>query len=102
MGRTHSDLLITSEIDMANEITLHLTELIISILNLEKSVEEIDPNAPLFGEDGLGLDSIDILEISLAISKRYGFQLRSDDEDNQRIFSCLNSLAAHIALHRTK
>jgi acyl carrier protein len=55
----------------------------------------------LFGE-GLGLDSIDILELALVISKRYGFQLRSDNEDNTRIFVSLRTLAAHIASSRTK
>lgn len=92
----------TSTTEMTNDIALHLAELVVSILNLEESVDEIDPNTPLFGDAGLGLDSIDILEISLAVSKRYGFQLRSDDENNQRIFSSLNALAEHIALHRTK
>ncbi|MGV3628195.1 MAG: phosphopantetheine-binding protein [Betaproteobacteria bacterium] len=92
----------TSTIDMANEITLHLAELVVATLNLEQSADAIDPGTPLFGDTGLGLDSIDILEISLAVSKRYGFQLRSDDENNQRIFSSLNALAEHIALHRTK
>ena len=50
------------------------------------------PDAPLYGE-GLGLDSIDILEVALVVSQRYGFQLRSDDEDNVRIFRSLASLA---------
>ena len=70
-----------------------VAELIISALNLEMTTEEIEPDAPLFGE-GLGLDSIDILELALVISKRYGFQLRSDNEDNIRIFSSLRTLAA--------
>ena len=78
-----------------------VAELIISALNLEMTTEEIEPDAPLFGE-GLGLDSIDILELALVISKRYGFQLRSDNEDNTRIFSSLRTLAAHIASLRTK
>ena len=78
-----------------------LAELIISALNLEVSASEIEPDAPLFGE-GLGLDSIDILELALVISKRYGFQLRSDNEDNTRIFASLRTLAAHIASSRTK
>lgn len=78
-----------------------LAELIVTALNLEDvAPESIDPEAPLF-KTGLGLDSIDALEIALEISKRYGFQLRSDDENNQRIFSSLRSLAAHIAEHRT-
>ena len=87
---------------MANDIALHLAELVVETLNLDKSADAVDPGTPLFGNAGLGLDSIDILEISLAVSKRYGFQLRSDDGDNQRIFSSLNALAEHIALHRTK
>ncbi len=60
---------------------------------------EIDPDAPLFGE-GLGLDSIDALELSLAIGKRYGVQLKSDNDDNKRIFSSLRSLSAYIEQHR--
>jgi len=78
-----------------------LAELIISALNLEMAAGEIEPDAPLFGE-GLGLDSIDILELALVISKRYGFQLRSDNEDNTRIFASLRALAVHIATQRTK
>ena len=78
-----------------------VAELIISALNLEMTASEIEPDAPLFGE-GLGLDSIDILELALVISKRYGFQLRSDNEDNTRIFASLRTLAAHIAASRTK
>ena len=87
---------------MSNDIALHLAELVVETLNLDKSADAVDPGTPLFGNAGLGLDSIDILEISLAVSKRYGFQLRSDDGDNQRIFSSLNALAEHIALHRIK
>lgn len=77
-----------------------LAELIVTALNLEGTQpEDIDPEAPLF-KTGLGLDSIDALELALEISKRYGFQLRSDDENNVRIFSSLRSLAAHIEAHR--
>jgi acyl carrier protein len=77
-----------------------LAELIVSALNLEAvAPADIDPVAPLF-KTGLGLDSIDALELALEISKRYGFQLRSDDENNVRIFSSLRSLAEHIAQHR--
>jgi acyl carrier protein len=72
-----------------------LAQLIVTSLNLEVAADEIDPEAPLYGE-GLGLDSIDILELSLAISKTYGVQLKSDDEDNNRIFSSLRSLNQHI------
>jgi acyl carrier protein len=72
-----------------------LAELIVTALNLEIAPTAIDPDAPLYGE-GLGLDSIDILEVALEISKRYGFQLRSDNEDNLRIFKSLRSLADHV------
>ena len=50
----------------------------------------------------MGLDSIDMLEISLVISKRYGFQMRSDNEDNEKIFSTPRALSAHIASQRTQ
>lgn len=75
--------------------------LIVEALNLEVAPADIDPNAPLFRE-GLELDSIDMLEIALEVSKRYGFQLRSDDADNVKIFASLRSLAAHIEKNRTK
>jgi acyl carrier protein len=80
---------------------LELAELIVATLNLEVQASEIDPEAPLYGE-GLGLDSIDVLEIALAISKTYGFKLRSDDEENGKIFSSLRSLTRHIQQHRVK
>lgn len=78
-----------------------VAELIVAALNLEVAPGDIEADAPLFG-DGLGLDSIDVLEIALVISKRYGFQLRSDNEDNVRIFSSLRTLATHIAGQRSK
>jgi len=73
--------------------------LLVESLNLDIAPETIDPEAPLYGE-GLGLDSIDILEVALVVSQRYGFQMRSDDEDNVRIFKSLASLAEHIGAHR--
>lgn len=80
---------------------LELAQLIVATLNLEVAAAEIDPAAPLYRE-GLGLDSIDVLELALAISKTYGLQLRSDDESNLNIFSSLHSLNRHIQQHRTK
>lgn len=80
---------------------LELSKLIVATLNLEMQPSEIDPEAPLYDE-GLGLDSIDILEIALAISKTYGFKLRSDDQNNIKIFSSLRSLNQHIQQHRAK
>jgi acyl carrier protein len=80
---------------------LEIARLIAGVVNLEFAPEQVDPLAPMFG-DGLGLDSIDLLEIALAISQTYGFSLRSDDPDNRRIFASLRAFAAHIAQHRTK
>ena len=78
---------------------LEVAALLVDTVHLELSASDIDPTAPLFG-DGLGLDSIDALEIALAISQRYGFELKSDDEQNHRIFASLRSLAGHIAARR--
>ncbi len=88
---------------MADEISLEkeVAALIVQTLNLEVDPAEIEPAAPLFGE-GLGLDSIDALELALAISKKYGFQLRSDDPDNTQIFSSLRALSSHIDAKRVK
>ena len=77
-----------------------LADLLVEVLHLEMAASEIDPEAPLYGDQGLGLDSIDILEIAVAISKKYGFKLRSDDPDNDRIFASLRALATHIAEKR--
>jgi len=76
-----------------------VASLIVSALNLEVAAGDIDPTAPLYGE-GLGLDSIDILEIALVLSKKYGLQIKAGDKDNVRIFASLRNLAAHIAQHR--
>ena len=76
-----------------------IAALLVEALILDIAPESIDPDAPLYGE-GLGLDSIDILEVALVVSQRYGFQMRSDDEDNVRIFKSLASLAEHIGGHR--
>ncbi len=83
------------------ELQSEIAGLIVVVLNLDVEPEEIKGDMRLYGE-GLGLDSIDILEVALTVSKRYGFQLRSDSEDNVRIFSSLSNLTQHIAEHRTK
>jgi acyl carrier protein len=96
--------LATSAMPQGNAMTAEerkLADLIVTTLNLEIEASEVDPEGPLYGE-GLGLDSIDILEIALAISKAYGIKLRSDDDNNRRIFSSLRSLSQHIERHRTK
>jgi len=88
-----------SEAQSASEA--EMAGLIVQALNLEDvAPASIEPEAPLFGA-GLGLDSIDALELALEISKRYGVQLRSDDEDNRRIFASLRALSAHVQANRT-
>jgi len=82
-------------------LVLEIAGLIVSALNLEVAAADIDPKAPLYDE-GLGLDSIDILEVALVVSKRYGFKLKEDDQDNIRIFSSLERLATHVAERRTR
>jgi acyl carrier protein len=77
-----------------------LADLLVEVLHLEVAASDIDPEAPLYGDQGLGLDSIDILEMAVAISKKYGFKLRSDDPDNDRIFASVRALASHIAEKR--
>jgi len=78
-----------------------VAQLIVTALNLEDvEPDSIDPDAPLFGS-GLGLDSIDALELALEISKRYGVQLKADDKENERIFASLRSLSGHIQEKRT-
>lgn len=86
---------------MNGALQAEVAALIVTALNLEIKPGEIDADGPLYGE-GLGLDSIDILEVALEVSKKYGFQLRADNEDNVRIFRSLRCLTEHIAQHRTK
>jgi len=84
-----------------NELERQIATLIVEELRLDVAVDSIDPAAPLYGE-GLGLDSIDVLEIALVISQRYGVQLRSDDVANKHIFSSLGALANYVAQARTR
>jgi acyl carrier protein len=84
-----------------SDLNSELAALIVAALNLDVTAEEIDADAPLYGQ-GLGLDSIDILEIALVVSKRYGVQLRADSEENKSIFASLRHLCGYIAAHRTK
>jgi acyl carrier protein len=83
------------------ELQREVAELMIECLNLEVTADQIAPDSPLYGE-GLGLDSIDVLEVALVVSKRYGLQLRADSADNQHIFSSLRSLADYIAAQKTR
>ena len=87
--------------DGSDALLQEVTALVVEALNLTTPAAQIDANAQLYGE-GLGLDSIDILEIGLVVSRRYGIQLRADGEENGQVFRSLRHLAAHIAAHRTK
>jgi acyl carrier protein len=91
-----SEFGVISSLRNSSEVERDLAEAIVSTLQLDIEPADIAPEAPLFGE-GLGLDSIDALEIALCISERYGIQLRSDDPDIKRIFASLRSLAGYIA-----
>jgi acyl carrier protein len=91
-----------SIVQSATPVERELADMLVEVLHLEVAASDIDPEAPLYGDQGLGLDSIDILEIAVAISKKYGFKLRSDDPDNDRIFASLRALAAHIAERRSQ
>lgn len=78
-----------------------LAELIVESLNLEEvGADEIMPEDPLFG-DGLGLDSIDALELALAITQKYAIQLKADDENMQQAFGTLRTLNAYIMENTT-
>lgn len=88
-----------SEADL--KLQREVAGLIVTALNLDVAAEDIQPDAALYG-DGLGLDSIDILEVALVVSKQFGFSLRADSADNTRIFSSLAELTRHITANRTK
>ncbi len=79
----------------------NLAKLIVNALNLDISPEDIDFDASLYGE-GLGLDSIDILEIALVVAKEYGIQLKADSPENHKIFRSLNTLAEYVDSQRIR
>ena len=92
----------TSQTTAANDLALQreVAELIVRALNLDVAADALNPDDPLYG-DGLGLDSIDVLEVALVISKHYGLQLRANGEDNQQIFRSLRSLTQYISTQRS-
>jgi len=97
----NSNVLPSTSLAVPPALMQEIAEEIVTALNLDVAPGAIDPRAPLYG-DGLGLDSIDILEVALVVSRKYGFQLRANEDDNVRIFSSLESLASHVSVHRTK
>lgn len=86
---------------VTDEFRNEIAKDIVQALNLDVSPNEIAADAPLYG-DGLGLDSIDILEIALVVSKKFGLQIKADNPDNASIFKSLNSLCDYILANRTK
>ena len=87
---------------MTEALQQSVKRLIVEALMLEDVVpEEIVDDAPLFGE-GLGLDSIDALELAIAIDKRFGVKIEAEDERNKEIFRSVASLTAHIAANKTR
>lgn len=98
MQEATSEMMLSNDALTAQEF--ELAQLIVTALNLDVRAADVKPTAPLYG-DGLGLDSIDILEIALAISKAYGVRLRSDDANNQQIFRSLRSLNRYIRQDRS-
>lgn len=82
------------------DLELEIATLLVESLNLEVMPGEIEPEAPLY-QEGLGLDSIDLLEISVILSKRYGVQIKSDDPEITRIFTSLRSLSSTVLERRS-
>ncbi len=78
-----------------------IARLMVEVLHLDVEPAEIPPDAPLF-DDGLGLDSIDALELALEISRHYGVELKSDDERNGSIFASLRRFAGHVEARRAR
>ena len=78
-----------------------IKQLIIDSLNLEDlSVDDIETEAPLF-VDGLGLDSIDALELGMAIKQKYGITLSSNNEEMEKCFYSVKTLADYISTHKS-
>ncbi len=84
---------------MLSAFEIEVARTIVGALELEVAPEEIDPQEPLFS-DGLGLDSIDALELALVFSEQYGLQFENDYEDSAEIFANLHTLAQHIEKNR--
>ena len=83
-----------------DELKQEIKELIISSLELEDiKPEDIKDDAPIFGK-GLGLDSIDALELGVAIKKKFGVKLSAESEDSRKHFASVNALAEFISANR--
>jgi acyl carrier protein len=92
----------SAEVSIATAAERELADLLVEVLNLEgRDTAAVDPAAPLFSDQsgGWGLDSIDALEIALALQQRYGVVLRSEDEATRRAFASLRALSEHVRSH---
>ncbi len=96
-SNTHIKQNVQNNVKLENQTA----QLIIDTLNLDIEITDINPEDHLFGE-GLALDSIDALELAMAITQQFGFQLRSDDSNNREIFRSLRTLTQYIAENKTK
>ncbi|MEM6957913.1 MAG: phosphopantetheine-binding protein [Myxococcota bacterium] len=85
---------------MSQELEAEIKVLIVDALMLDDvTSDEIESEAPLFVE-GLGLDSIDALELAIAIDKKYGVKIKAEDESTRRVFGSVRALAEHVRDHR--
>jgi acyl carrier protein len=86
---------------MQSKAEAEMAELLVEVLNLEDvEANEIDPNEALFG-DGLGLDSIDALEVALAISQQYGVEMKAEDETTKQAFETIASLCQFVEKNKS-
>lgn len=85
---------------MSADLEKEIKDLIVEALMLDDvTADEIESDAALFVE-GLGLDSIDALELAIAIDKKYGVKIKAEDESTRDVFRSVSSLAAHVAASR--
>jgi acyl carrier protein len=83
-----------------NTLEQEIKELIVEALVLEDvAADDINSDEPIFGE-GLGLDSVDALELAMVLEERYGVKFEAEDEQNRVIFASVANLAKHVAAHR--
>jgi len=103
-GETGPSLYYCGTVEMSEqpteELESEIKRLIVEALMLDDvTAEEIEAEAPLFVE-GLGLDSIDALELAIAIDKRYGVKIKAEDENTRDVFRSVRTLATHVAANR--
>jgi len=78
-----------------------IAALMVQALNLDMAPDAINPDEPLY-DTGLGLDSIDVLEVALSVSKKYGVELKASSEENNEIFKSLRNLTEYVIAKRTQ